>query len=191
MIIELKRNTLFTLVILLFTNTLCIAQPSKQEDKFIAYAANGELEKIEAYIKKGINVNAKNKSKWTALAYACKYNHIEIVKLLINSGADVDIAVNTGSTPLHIALNEGNIEIAEFLIENKADINIKDIMGMSALAWAAKQGKLEIVIFLIKQGADINSQNVNSRTVLDVATNENVKIYLKTKGAKTSEQLIK
>jgi len=181
---------IISIILLHYTFTNVLAQPTKKEDKFIAFAANGELEKVENYIKKEININAKNKSKWTALAYACKYNHIEIVKLLIDNGADVNIAVNTGSTPLHIALNGGNTEIAEYLIENNADINVKDIMGMSALAWAAKQGDLELVIFLVKNGADINSQNVNSRTVLDVATNNNVKIYLRTKGAKTSEQLL-
>ena len=186
-----KKIIIISFVIILITNLSLLAQPTKKEDKFIAFAANGELDKIENYIKKGIDVNVRNKSKWTALAYACKYNHIEIVKLLVDSGANVNMTVNVGSTPLLIALNEGNTEIAKFLIENKADINHKDIMGMSALAWAAKQGKLEIVIFLIKQGADMNAQNVNSRTVLDVATNENVKIYLRTKGAKTSEQLVK
>ncbi len=189
-----KQQGIPVLIIILLvaiTSHKLFSQPSKQEDKFIACAANGDTDKIERFLKKGIDVNAKNKSRWTALAYACKYNHVELVKILIDNNADVNMQVNTGSSPLQIALNNGNMEIAEILLQNNADINLKDIMGMSALAWAAKQGDLKTVIFLIKHNADINSQNINSRTVLDIATSDNVRIYLKTKGAKTSSELVR
>jgi len=182
---------IYILVSCVCTNNLLYSQLTKKEDKFIALAANGELNKVRNYLKKGIDINARNKAKWTALAYACKYNHNEVIKLLVDSGANVNQTVNVGSTPLQIALNNDNTEIAEYLISHNADIDIKDIMGMTALAWSAKQGDLKNVIFLIKHGADINSINVNSRTVLDIAINKNVKIYLKIKGAKTSKELLK
>ena len=112
-----------TLILILSSNYSIIAQPTKQEDKFIAFAANGEFDKIENYIKKGINVNARNKSKWTALAYACKYNHLEIVKLLVDSGANVNTTVNVGSTPLLIAFTIIPIEARTFVSHASFEFN--------------------------------------------------------------------
>lgn len=180
-----------------FINTLiivfvlsAIAQNDKDEEKMITSAAKGEYSKVVSMIKKGTNINAKNRARWNALAYACKYGHGNIVKYLVEHGADVNQTVNVGSTPLQVSLNKNYYNIADYLIRNGADVNIPDITGMTALAWAAKSGDLKTVKYLVDKGADVNSKNVSSRTVLDTTIDTKVKQYLKTVGAKTGKELM-
>lgn len=182
-------NTL-VLFFLLFSPSVTLAQDSV-EDKMITAAAKGEYSKVVNLVeKKGANVNAKNKARWTALAYAAKYNHIEIVKFLVEKNADVNKKINTGETALQVALKRGNEEVSDFLIENGADLNIKDIVGMTALAWAAKDGNMKMLTYLIDKGADINSQNPSGRTPYEIAMSPEVKEFLREKGAKTGKELL-
>ena len=184
------RKIIIILISGIFLPCLLFSQLDKKEKKFLVFAADGDSSKVEKYLQKGIPVNTKNRSKWTALAYASKYGHLGTVKVLIHNGADIDMAVNIGSTPLHLALNNKHYQLAEYLILKGASVNLSDLTGMTPLAWAAKQGDIRAVKLLVNHGADVNSKNVSSRTVLDNATNEQVKKYLKSKGAKTSNGLM-
>lgn len=187
----MKTILLFTLTVSILTFTLsAYAQEDKEEEKMITSAAKGEYSKVVSLIKKGVNINAKNKARWTALAYACKYGHGDIVQYLVENNADVNLTVNVGSTPLQVALNMKFFKIADYLIKHGADVNIPDITGMTALAWAAKSGDLKTVQYLIENGAEVNSKNVSSRTILDITIDNSVKEYLISKGAKTSKELM-
>lgn len=180
----------FTFIILSFSLSI-YAQDDKIEEKMITSAAKGEYSKVVSLVKKGVDINAKNKARWTALAYACKYGHGDIVQFLVENNADINLTVNVGSTPLQVALNMKYFKIADYLIKHGADVNIPDITGMTALAWAAKGGDLKTVKYLIENGADVNSKNVSSRTVLDITIDNEIKEYLISQGAKTSKELMK
>jgi len=183
------KNGFFLSIILLVTSVTSFAD--EFIDKYVTAAAKGDLVKVVAYVKKGVAIDGKNQARWTALAYACKYNHLDIVKFLIEKGAKVNETVNTGSTPLAVALLSGNFSIADYLIQHKADVNIPDIMGMSPLMWAVKDGNLNVVQYLVEHGAKVNALNNNSRSVIEIAMSQEVKDYLKLKGAKTSQELMK
>ncbi len=173
--------------------TICYINSSADDlvDKFVTAAAKGEYSKVVSYVKKGVVIDGKNQARWTALAYACKYNHLDIVKFLIENGAKINETVNTGSTPLAVALLSGYFDIADYLIKHNADINKTDIMGMSPLMWAVKDGNLKIIQYLIEHGANINAVNSNGRSVIEIATSQEVINFLKSKGSKTSLELIK
>ncbi len=156
----------------------------------VTAAAKGDLAEVKSYIKKGENINQKNLARWTALAYAVKYDHFEVVKYLVDNGANIDETVNTGETPLQIALKNGKYDIAKYLVSQKADVNKADIMKMSPIAWAAKEGDMQKVKFLIENGANINQQNISGRTPLDICEDFKIKEYLISKGAKTSQELL-
>jgi ankyrin repeat protein len=160
-------------------------------DKYVTAAAKGEYSKVVSYVKKGVAVDGKNQARWTALAYACKYKHDDIVKFLVENGANINETVNTGSTPLAVAMLAGNFEIADYLIQKKADINKADMMGMSPLMWAVKDGNLKVVQYLVEHGAKVNAVNSNGRSVIEMAIVADVKDYLKSKGGKTSAELMK
>ena len=181
---------LLTFLAILTASVITFAQDDEINDKMITAAAKGELTKVHSYVKKGADINAKNKARWTALAYACKYGHIDIVKYLIDKKVDLNAKVNTGSTPLYIALNGNFYDIADILVQFKADINLADIMGMSPLAWAVKENNIKMAKYLIEKGANVNTINTNSRSVLDICTNPELEQMLRAKGAKTTMEMI-
>ncbi|HBF88417.1 MAG TPA: hypothetical protein DDX39_07205 [Bacteroidales bacterium] len=182
----MMKRFLYTIVFLFSFSTLIFAQ---DEEKMITAAATGNLSKVTSYVKKGVDVNAKSKTRWTALAYAAKYNYKDIVEYLLENGADINQKVNTGATALQISVNEENYDIAKLLISKKANIEVKDIIGLTALALAAKSGDLKAVKFLVENGANVNTKNNNGRTILDMTTDSSVKEFLRSKGAKTNEEL--
>gem|GEM_PF-7075848 len=95
-----------TFLLLLGGFTFLFAQDDELNDKMITAAAKGELTKVHSYVKKGADVNAKNKARWTALAYACKYDFPDIVKNFLENKAEVNGKGKTGSPPLFISLNQ-------------------------------------------------------------------------------------
>jgi ankyrin repeat protein len=181
---------LLTILAVISISVSAFAQDNELNEKMITAAAKGETSKVSAYLKKGADINSKNKARWTALAYACKYGHPEVVKLLLEKKADVNCKVNTGSTPLYIALNGGYYNIADMLVANKADVNLSDIMGMSPLAWAVKESNVKMVKYLLDKGANVNSVNTNSRSVMDICNNPEIEKLLRAKGAKTTMEMI-
>jgi len=156
----------------------------------VTAAAKGDLGRVKTYIRKGEDINQKNRARWTALAYAVKFDHIDIVKYLIENGADINETVNTGETPLQIALKNGKYNIAKYLVSKNADVNKPDVMKMPPLAWAVKDANMEKVKFLVENGANINQQNISGRTPLDMCENYKIKQYLISKGAKLSQDLL-
>ena len=184
----LKRSVFFAIIIFAFTISTFA---DETVDKYVTAAAKGEYSKVVSFVKKGVAIDGKNQARWTALAYACKYNHEDIAKYLVENGANVNETVNTGSTPLAVALLAGNFAIADLLIQKKADINKADMMGMSPLMWAVKDGNIKIVQYLVEHGAKVNAVNSNGRAVIEMAVVSEVKDYLKSKGAKTSAELMK
>jgi len=73
---------------------------------------------VRHLIELGVDVNAKNRRRWTPLHFAARTNSAAAVKLLIDAGADVNAEDDEGITPLHQNLwqNPVNLEIIEMLL---------------------------------------------------------------------------
>lgn len=73
--------------------------------KALRYAARkGCLEIMKFLVEKGIDVNAANKFKWTALHSAADQGHLEIVEFLLKQGANPNTNDNDGKNPRKIAV---------------------------------------------------------------------------------------
>lgn len=145
------------------------------------------------------DVNAKADDKKTPLHYAALGKaawSFEIAKELIKNGAIINAGDKDGTTPLHIAADQGALEIAEELITHGAKVNALDNdpdtdFGGTPLHYAAHNGHLDIVQELVNNyGADVTIKNNKGLTPLDVATDENVKNFLKSPTTKTSSTFI-
>jgi ankyrin repeat protein len=182
----ISKISLIVTVILIF----CSAAKS-QDDKFLTAAANGDVAKVNSFLKKGGDVNTKNNLKWTALSYAAKFGHLDVVKALIENGANINYKNNTGFTPVVIAFLNNQENVFKHLIDNGADVNIKDMVGMSVLAYAVKENKLNAVKYLVDNGkAEVNIKNSSGRTPLDICTDDEISKYLRAKGGKTGKELM-
>ena len=137
-----------------------------------------------------INVNLRDKNRWTALMYASRYGHVEIVKLLLSKpDLNVNLQSEGGWTALMIASWKGKVEIVKLLLSRsksvytgmsetltrstnqRLDVNIEDESGETALMLASKNGHTEIVkLLLSRPEIDVNLRNVWVRTALMIAS---------------------
>jgi ankyrin repeat protein len=75
-------------------------------------------EVVRHLIELGVDVNARDRRRWTPLHFAARTKSPEVVKLLIEAGADVNAKDDEGITPLHQGLLQYpvNLEMTEMLL---------------------------------------------------------------------------
>ena len=137
--------------ILLFVS--CQAAYAEDAKDLFAAAMMGRLERTEALLAQGIDVNSKNPGGRTALMAASFKGNVQIVKVLLGYGADVSLADNAGTTALMDALVFGDEEIVNLLIAAGADVNALDKQNVTVMGRAKKIAHPKIIKILEKAGA--------------------------------------
>lgn len=135
-----------------------------QDLQLIEAAEAGDLATLEALIKAGADVNARDYIGETALMHAALNGNVAIVKALIDAGADVNAATSEWTdlatrrwTALMLAAEYSHPDVVEALIQGGADVNARDSNGKTALMYAAEIGDVAVVKALIQAGADVNA----------------------------------
>ena len=155
------------------------ANPNAENQKLSSTALMSAMENekapqvINALIKAGANVNAKNSGGMTALMFA---EDFEIVNALIKAGADVNARNVYNQTPLMRSMlmectNVNNArKIINALLKAGADVNAKDKDGCTALMYAVYLDDMHrFVDTLLNAGADVNAENAFGWTALAIA----------------------
>jgi ankyrin repeat protein len=97
----------------------------------------GNLGLVRFLLEKGVNVNDRLGTGWTALMSALVVKNDktkkEMVNLLLEKGADVNLQDNTGQTPLFLAMREGDTESIRSLLGKLAVVEARDHSGASVL----------------------------------------------------------
>ncbi|XP_026691734.2 uncharacterized protein LOC100187163 isoform X2 [Ciona intestinalis] len=66
----------------------------------------GDVTKVQILINSGVNVNSQNPvNGWTALHWAVKRNHCDVIKLLLASGANKETLNKDGKSPGELTTN--------------------------------------------------------------------------------------
>ena len=114
---------------------------------------------IEALVKAGAKVDARDDWQQTPLHYAAQFNTSEdMIRVLVKCGADVNACNDYQWTPLHKAAWI-NREVVPVLVQQGAKVNILNTSNHSPIHWAA-QGQFfdktdgEAVKALLDAGAD-------------------------------------
>ena len=106
-----------------------------------------------AFIKLGVDVNAKGEHGKTALM---AMKNPEAIKAVIAAGADIEAKDDFGNTAFNRAIN--NVEKAKLLIEAGADITNKNNAGVTALMSAKDKETLDLILDTAKaKGLDVNA----------------------------------
>lgn len=162
--------------------------PTPEAKAFVEAAKQGDLEAVNAALKKGMDVNVKIAGKRTALYAAVERSEVAMVKRLIEAGADVNAKEYLGVTPLHWAAIRGPRESVKALIDAGADVNVYCVQHDTPLGSAAGAGNVEAAEELIKAGADVNGGQSLTPLALAARRNQVPMIALLVKnGAKVND----
>ena len=110
----------------------------------------------------------------TALEWAARKGHAEVVKVLLDNKADVNASDTDGVTPLYIAARNGHIDVVKLLLDNKADVNAsRHTDGDTPLYMAAQNGHIDVVKLLLAKKATVNASRADGDKPIDAAQRNN------------------
>ena len=145
-----------------------------------ASALHGELEAVNALIKRGARIDlpvaaalgrleearrllpdTNTEDRHLALALAAQFGHVETVRLLLDAGENPNrynpVGGHSHATPLHQAAGAGHNELVRLLVERGARLDLKDILWRATPAdWARHAGRTEIEAYL--RGKTVDEQ---------------------------------
>ncbi len=81
---------------------------------------DGSVDKIREILDKGADVNAADSLGRTALMWAARRSHANVIETLVNSGARIDIRTNDGSTVFDYIVDEDIEKLLEDLTEGRS-----------------------------------------------------------------------
>jgi ankyrin repeat protein len=89
-----------------------------------AAARAGHVARLEELLRRGADVNARDRHGQTAVMLAAHAGHSAAVELLARAGADLNHTAKFGLPALMLAVVAGHVETAAALIEAGADVTI-------------------------------------------------------------------
>jgi ankyrin repeat protein len=139
----------------------------------------GDLNYINAELKKGIDLNQEDKNGLSPLLSAMVTGQWRAAERVLDAGADVDYVSRTnGFNALHHAAGNGNIDFLKILFLYKRDLKLdmQNKQGNTALHLACIKGHLNVVVFLVVAGAGLHTLNKKGLNALDLAILNNQKV---------------
>ena len=109
------------------------------------------------------------------LHWACRYGHLEIVKVLFRYNyisVNIDSTDNDHITPLHIACINDHYDVVKYLLANGVSLYMVDNNGCSPLHYAVYYGFEKTVWELLKYDFDIKLEDINGNTPLSLANDD-------------------
>jgi ankyrin repeat protein len=92
---------------------IAAAESAPAEGAIFVPSSTRPIDIAEALIKRGADVNAKDKDGMTTLMVAASHNNAPMVGLLLQSGSDAAAKNNRNETALDIAKLNGNLDAAQ------------------------------------------------------------------------------
>lgn len=123
---------------------------------------------LQALLRRGADVNARDAADQTPLFYACSLSGDaaeDLALFLLKNGADPALKDLRGQTPLHAASLRDHARLVRALIAKGADVHAKDEAEMTPLhqACTAYTGDASALQALVKAGADIHARDAEGR----------------------------
>ncbi|WP_419241683.1 ankyrin repeat domain-containing protein [Cardinium endosymbiont of Nabis limbatus] len=124
--------------------------------------------RVEYWLAKGLNINAKDRQNRTLLMHAVSYSNKVVVQFIIDKGADVNARAMHGDTALHLAIGRDHLDIVDYLVQvPNIDLNAKDDYDTRPVHLAVDRG-LDFLKALLryKKQIDINAKDGAGNTPL-------------------------
>uniref|UniRef100_A0A8C5SFB9 Poly [ADP-ribose] polymerase n=1 Tax=Laticauda laticaudata TaxID=8630 RepID=A0A8C5SFB9_LATLA len=112
----------------------------------------------ELLLRKGANVNEKNKDFMTPLHVAAERAHNDVIEVLHKHGAKMNALDTLGQTPLHRAALAGHLQTCRLLLNYGSDPSIISLQGFTA----AQMGN-EAVQQILNENTPVHTSDVDYR----------------------------
>jgi hypothetical protein len=111
----------------------------------------------------------------SAIHYACRSGHINIVKYLLEQDSTIINDLDAEHwTPLHYACNNGHKNIVQLLLEYNANVNIKDNYLSQTPIQFAMYKQFEEIVYLLDPNVKWTRRNVD-----EISNKGNVSVFRK------------
>ncbi|KAI7760689.1 hypothetical protein LZL87_007901 [Fusarium oxysporum] len=137
----------------------------------------GPVAIMEALLRYGAEIDARDDRGRTPLILALIYASIDEIGLLIGQGADVTAQDEEDETCLHQAMKRGNetLEIVRLLLENGARADARNRSGQTCLHSFARRGAVipstsDLIQLVTSRGTDLNTNDNIGDTPLHIMT---------------------
>ncbi|MDX9901534.1 MAG: ankyrin repeat domain-containing protein [Aliarcobacter sp.] len=125
-----------------------------------------DIDKIEKYVNKGVNINKKDEKGQTILFSLVAKRKLEALKILIKNGANLTLEDLHRKTVLDEAVDRNDGMMIRFLLDNGFNINHKNNSGRTIFQNVARMGNNKIFQIFMKYNADFNIKDSHGKTVL-------------------------
>ena len=125
----------------------------------------GSIAALKKHLEAGVDVNALNKHKQSALHFAATAGELDAAVLLLEAKADVALADKYEKTALHYSARNGRKATTALLLEKGAAVNAKDKKNKTPLDYAIAKKRTEVVELLRAKGG---------KTAKELAAAENI-----------------
>ncbi|KAG7222784.1 hypothetical protein INR49_016103 [Caranx melampygus] len=115
------------------------------------YTLEGNLNKLEKLLKKGVDVNCVNHLGQSPLFCAALLGQVKVTELLLHYGADPNHRCEDWSTPVHAGVFSCNTSVVSGLLDAGGDLRLHDEHGRTPFDWlraAAQEGSGRMQDFL-------------------------------------------
>jgi len=127
---------------------------------------NRDRATVLALLKQRVDVNTPQPDGTTALAWAARWDDLEVADLLLRARANPNPANDYGVTPLSLACTNGSAAMVAKLLRARANPNAALWSGETPLMVCARTGNSDAVRSLLEHGADVNKETRRGQTAL-------------------------
>ena len=134
----------------------------KGNTPLIISASLGDLASVHDLLAYRADLNAYNKDGNTALIYAARYNHPQVIKMMLlpqtmQTPLDVNAQNKAGETALYWGASKGNVEVVKRLLAAGADPTIAAKNGLVPAAVAQKNGRTQVLEWFNKDIREVEN----------------------------------
>jgi hypothetical protein len=148
--------------------TLLERRTNMRKRPLVVAAEHGQLGVVKLLVQMGANINATAFWGRTALHYAARGGHEEMVAFLLEKGAQAANRDDGDATLLMLACENGHVGVVKMLVQHTGGDGLeeRDTDGRTALHYAAGGGHGEVVAFLLGKGAQASTRDNRHVTAL-------------------------
>jgi uncharacterized protein len=142
----------------------------------IAARTDGGTQAVKLLLERGAAVNAVDSVQSTALMWAVRSNHPEVVDLLIHHDAEINARTRKGDPPARRAPDSGGGSHGLGIVRGgwpERGYQEPTPGEMTALLYAARDGHIEIARALLAANANVNQAEANGVSPLLMAISNN------------------